>query len=62
LRGSAETLLRDQPKLMISAYHEPDDMWQVPLMINSINPNYRCYLAHHLQSPLDYVLYAKCIS
>ncbi len=62
LQGAAETLVRDQPKLMISAYHEPDDMWQVPLMINRINPNYRCYLAHHRQSPLDYVLYAKCAS
>ncbi len=62
LRGASETLVRDRPKLMISAYHEPDDMWKVPLMINSINPDYRCYLAHHGQSPLDYVLYAKCVS
>ena len=62
LAGAAETLMRDRPRLIISAYHEPDDMWQVPLMIHAINPDYRCYFAHHRQSPFDYVLYARCVA
>lgn len=60
LRGAEGTLRHDRPKLAISAYHRPDDLWRIPLLINEINPDYRFYLGHHLQAPFDIVLYARC--
>lgn len=60
LKGAETTLRRDRPKLTISAYHRMDDLWQIPLVIKAINPDYRFYLGHHMQTPFEIVLYATC--
>lgn len=56
--GGTKTLQYHRPKLQICLYHEPDDMWSIPLEIKGINPQYRFFLGHHSQNLFETVLYA----
>ncbi len=51
LRGANETLKKYQPCLNIAAYHKNADIFEIPILINSINPNYRIFLRHHPYIP-----------
>ena len=44
LQGVTETICRCKPKMLVSAYHKPDDFITLPRLIQSICPNYRLYL------------------
>ena len=44
LQGMAETILHCKPKMLVSAYHKPDDFITLPRLIQSICPDYRLYL------------------
>jgi FkbM family methyltransferase len=56
----AERIIRTQkPKLAISAYHKPEDLWELPFLIKEYNPDYKFYLRHyHLLDMAETVLYA----
>jgi FkbM family methyltransferase len=59
LRGAERIIRTQKPKLAISAYHKPEDMWELPLLIKEYNPAYRLYLRHyHLLDMAETVLYA----
>jgi len=58
IKGAKETILRYCPKLQICVYHKMDDLWNIPLLIRSINPKYKFYLGHHSQNIFDTLLYA----
>ena len=47
LRGARKTIQTHKPRLAVSAYHRYDDLWEIPLLINEINPDYTIYLAHY---------------
>ncbi len=51
LYGSNDTLRSQKPKLNIAAYHKSEDIFQLPLLIWEINPDYRIYLRHHRYIP-----------
>lgn len=59
IAGAKETITSYKPKLQICVYHEPDDLWEIPLAIKKLNPNYKLYLGHHNQSLFETTLYAK---
>ena len=40
LRGAANSIARWKPKMAISAYHKPDDLWTLMKFIKSIRPDY----------------------
>ena len=44
LQGMQETICRCRPKLLISAYHKPDDFITLPGLLLDICPDYRLYL------------------
>ena len=44
LMGMKELINRCHPKLLISAYHKPDDFITLPLLLDEICPEYRMYL------------------
>ncbi len=44
LQGMANTILRCRPKMLISAYHKPDDFITLPLLLLELCPSYRLYL------------------
>jgi hypothetical protein len=46
------------PHLAISIYHNYDDLWRIPLYIQSINPGYKFFLRQHGNDSMDLVLYA----
>lgn len=59
LIGSKRHIQNENPKLAICVYHLPSDIWEIPRLIDTINPNYRFYLRHYndVQS-WETVLYA----
>jgi FkbM family methyltransferase len=59
LRGARRTLARFAPRLAISAYHRPDDLYVLPRLIRSLRPDYRLYLDHHTIHREETVLYAR---
>jgi FkbM family methyltransferase len=46
LRGATETIKRCRPKLIISAYHKRNDLFELPLLINQMVPDYKLYFRH----------------
>lgn len=44
LLGAARTIRREQPKLLLSAYHLSRDLFALPLLIEELAPGYRFYL------------------
>jgi FkbM family methyltransferase len=58
LQGAVRTISESSPDLAISAYHSPDHLWKIPLMIRDLDPGYRIYLRSHGFSGYDTVVYA----
>lgn len=56
--GSGDTIREFKPRLAISGYHRPDDLWQIPAKILTINPGYKIYFGHHSPVPWESVFYA----
>ncbi len=51
LKGAENTIRNSAPKLMISLYHRNEDLFELPLFIKSMNPNYKFYIRHQLYIP-----------
>ncbi len=49
--GTKETILAHRPKLLVSAYHRSEDLYALPLLINSLRPDYRLYLRRYPYVP-----------
>lgn len=58
LQGAAKILKRDKPKLAISIYHKLEDIWELPLYIKSVVPEYRLFVRHQHMYFGDKILYA----
>lgn len=56
--GAKQVITKYKPKLAISIYHKPEDLWEIPLLIKSINPNYQIYVRHYSSGNLETVCYA----
>ncbi len=48
LIGARNHIKNDSPKLAICTYHVVSDMWEIPLLIHSINPDYEYYFRHYM--------------
>ena len=59
LRGGSKIIARDKPKLAISSYHKREDLWEIPILIKKINPNYKIYFEHHLPIQWEACFYAE---
>lgn len=51
LDGMKNTIKNFKPRLNYSAYHRFEDIFRLPLYINSLNPEYKIYLRHHPYIP-----------
>lgn len=59
--GAKETITNYSPKLNIALYHRNEDMFKIPLLINSINKKYKLYMRHNPYIPdWDTNLFAVC--
>jgi len=57
LKGAQILIKRCRPKLAISLYHRPQDLYEIPLYINSLVPEYKMAIRHHSCKLYDTVLY-----
>ncbi|MCM1334665.1 MAG: FkbM family methyltransferase [Bacteroides sp.] len=51
LRGSAATIAKYKPRLIVSLYHRTEDLVALPLLVRELNPAYKLYLRHHPYIP-----------
>ncbi|MGN1443870.1 MAG: FkbM family methyltransferase [Acutalibacteraceae bacterium] len=51
LDGAANTIRQYKPKLYVCAYHRNEDLFALPLKINSIQPGYSFFFRHHPYIP-----------
>lgn len=58
VKGAALTIARYRPKLALGAYHAIESIYEIPLLVHSICPDYRLYLRHNTYHPCDTDLYA----
>ena len=58
LRGAARIIRDHAPVLAICCYHRQDHLWNIPLLIRSLNSDYRFFLRPHDLEMWDLVCYA----
>ena len=58
LDGAKQLIVRSRPVLAISLYHQPQDLWELPLFLSTICENYKFYIRQHYANSFDSVLYA----
>lgn len=46
LQGARKTIERYRPKLIISAYHKRNDLFEIPLLVHRMVPEYKIYFRH----------------
>ena len=49
--GASNIISHNAPKLMISLYHRNEDIFELPLLILMLNPQYKLYIRHQLYIP-----------
>ena len=45
--GAAKHIQNDRPKMALSVYHNNEDLWKIPRMIDELCPDCRFYLRYH---------------
>ena len=58
LRGSENTIRKFKPKLAISVYHKPEDLYTISKWIENLNLGYKFFIDHHTTIMYESVLYA----
>lgn len=58
LKGAEKLIRKYKPKLAVSIYHKPEDIWELPGLVLSFCPEYTFYLRHYSLSSEETVLYA----
>ena len=57
--GASELIAKKSINLAVSIYNRPDDIFEIPILINKINSNYEFFLRQHGNDTMDLVLYCK---
>lgn len=47
IEGMSETIKRYKPKMAVCIYHKPADIWEIPLLLHKLNPEYKISLRQH---------------
>ncbi len=58
LEGCEKTIRAHRPKLALSAYHKPEDLYLLMEIVREMHADYRFYLRHYNPGFCDTVLYA----
>lgn len=58
LKGACQTIKKHKPDLAISVYHRIEHLWEIPLLLKSLNNNYKFYLRSYDHFNQETVLYA----
>ena len=57
LKGAIKTIEKNQPKMALSVYHKPDDLFVIIDFILKINKEYRIEIRHHSPLLMDTTIY-----
>lgn len=58
LQGAERIIKEHKPKLAICIYHMVEDLWEIPLFIHQLVPEYKLFMRHHTTKFWDSVVYA----
>ena len=58
LKGAYEVIKRYRPNIMVSIYHNPVHLYQIPSWIKENFPDYQIFVRHHRDSPYETICYA----
>jgi FkbM family methyltransferase len=58
LSGAERLIERDEPILAVCVYHKPEDLWHIPLQIQSLSASYRLFLRRYSDECWELVCYA----
>ena len=58
LIGAEQIIKAQKPKLAICVYHKPEHLWEIPLYLKSLVPEYKIFLRHHTNLEYETVCYA----
>lgn len=57
LKGAAESIRKWRPQMAICIYHKREDVYEIPLYILSLVPDYKFYVRHYSTCQYETVLY-----
>jgi len=60
LQGAEETIRRFRPRLAISVYHRPDDLFVIPEYLDNLGLHYELLMDHFSTNAWETVVYAGC--
>jgi FkbM family methyltransferase len=58
ISGASSIIRRSRPALAIAVYHRPEDLWQLPRLVDDLLPGCRFYLRLHGHQGFELVFYA----
>jgi FkbM family methyltransferase len=58
LRGAQETIVRHGPDVAVCLYHAAQHLWELPLLLHQLRPDYSLALRYHQFNGLEVVAYA----
>lgn len=59
LKGAGRIIKRDKPCMAICIYHKPSHLWEIPILIHEMVPEYKFFVKHCGVSMYGTILYAK---
>lgn len=51
INGARSLLSKHKPKIKIATYHKNRDIFEIPILLNELNENYKIYMCHHPYIP-----------
>lgn len=57
IKGAEQTIRNDRPLLAICIYHGVDDLYEIPLKLAELNPDYKMSVRQHMPNYHETVLY-----
>lgn len=58
LWGARKLIKKHSPVLAVCAYHTSDHVWELPLLIHALNPDYKLYFRRYGEGAFEIVWYA----
>lgn len=51
INGGKNLISEYKPKIKIATYHKNSDIFEIPILLNNLNENYKIYMCHHPYIP-----------
>ena len=62
IKGGKDLINKHRPKIKIAAYHKNRDIFEIPILLNELNKDYKIYMCHHPYIPAwDTDFYVKWV-